>query len=73
MTFEDFRNDVFEAINDKPNHWRDGQTVFNFIDEVYGVARHVQFYDHIDCFHDDEQIEAFIVAAYNQIKTLEFE
>lgn len=67
MIFEDFRDEVFEAISEKPNHWRDGQAVFNFIDEVYGVARQVQFIDDIDCFYDDDNIEAFIVAAYRKI------
>lgn len=67
MIFEDFRHDVFEAISEKPSHWRDGQAVFNFIDEVYGVARQVQFIDDIDCFYDDDNIEAFIVAAYRKI------
>lgn len=67
MTFEDFRNDVFEAINKKPSYWRDGQAVFNYIDEVYGIARQVQFIDNIDCFHNDENIEAFLVAAYRKI------
>lgn len=67
MTYEDFRNDVFEAINKKPSYWRDGQAVFNYIDEVYGIARQVQFIDNIDCFHNDENIEAFLVAAYRKI------
>lgn len=67
MTFEDFRDDVFEAINNKPSYWRDGQAVFNYIDEVYGIARQVQFIDNIDCFHNDENIEAFLVAAYRKI------
>lgn len=67
MIFEDFRDEVFEAINKKPSYWRDGQAVFNYIDEIYGVARQVQFIDDIDCFYDDDNIEAFIVAAYRKI------
>lgn len=66
MTYEDFRKEIFEAIRKKPKHWRDGQTVFNYIDEVYGVAREVQFIDGIDCFYDDNNIEAFMVAAYKK-------
>lgn len=67
MTFEDFRDDVFKAISEKPSNYRDGQAVFNFIDNVYGVARQVQFIDNIDCFYDNDNIEAFIVAAYRKI------
>ena len=67
MTFEDFRDDVFKAISEKPSHYRDGQAVFNFIDNVYGVARQVQFIDNIDCFYDNDNIEAFIVAENRKI------
>lgn len=40
--------------------YRYGQSVFNFVDQYIGLARTVQFLDCIDCFYDDEKIDAFI-------------
>lgn len=65
MTFDDFRKDVLSFVQLKPKGWRDGQAVFNFIDEVYGVAHFVQFNHHIDCFYNDDLIEEFIKASYD--------
>ena len=62
MTYHDFRNEVLGMMKLKPKDWRDGQFVFNYINENYGVARQVQFIERIDCFYDDEQIEAFILS-----------
>lgn len=73
MTYHDFRNEVLGEMKNKPKEWRDGQFVFNYINENYGVARQVQFIERIDCFHDDDQIEAFILSSYNQLKTLKYE
>ena len=52
---------------EKPSHWREGQFVFNTIDNLYGVARTVQFNDKIDCFYDDSKIDQFINACYNRL------
>lgn len=73
MTYHDFRNEVLGEIKNKPKEWRDGQFVFNYINENYGVARQVQFIERIDCFYDDSQIEAFILSSYRQLKELKFE
>jgi hypothetical protein len=62
---EDVRDN---GIIKKPKEWRLGQAVFNYIDNKYGVARHVQFIERIDCFYDDEQIEPFCIACYRQLK-----
>ena len=40
--------------------YRYGQSVFNIVDQYIGLARTVQFCDGIDCFYDDEKIDAFI-------------
>lgn len=50
----------------RPSFIRRGQAVFNATEEIYGVAREVQFNDRIDCFYDDSQIEAFLDAAYQR-------
>lgn len=67
MSYEEFKNKVNDAIIDKPKYYRLGQFIFNYIDEVYGVAREVQFIDGIDCFHNDENIEEFLLCAYKRI------
>lgn len=64
MDLNEFRADVLTAMKDKPKEWRDGQFVFNYINEVYGVARYVQFIDGIDCFYNDEKIDQFIDKCY---------
>ena len=71
MTLEDFRADVLTAMENRPKEWRKGQFVFNYIDEKYRVARYVQFIDGIDCFHNDEKIEAFIVRSYENLMKAE--
>lgn len=63
-TFYEFEQEVKSKIKTRPSWSRKGQFVFNYIDEHYGVARDVQFLDNIDCFYDDEEIDAFIVASY---------
>lgn len=64
MSYEEFENDVLEGIKKYPKDWRRGQSVFNYIDETYGVARTVQFRDKIDCFYNDNNIEKFIRKSY---------
>ena len=58
-----------EQLVNKPANWRDGQTIFNFVDEVFGVARHVQFKNNVDCFYDDRYIDEFIKKSYAAIQT----
>lgn len=72
ISFVKFKFDINEGIKSLPKHWRKGQKVFNYIDQVYGVARTVQFEKHIDCFHDDRQIEAFIKESYEVFKNNNF-
>lgn len=66
MTYEDFKKDIIEALNNKPKWSRKGQFVFNYIDQKYNVARDVQFGDGIDCFYDDDCIETFIIKCYER-------
>lgn len=68
MTFEEFKEDVFNQLKNKPDWSRNGQFVFNYIDEKYGVVRAVQFIDNIDCFYDDSLIIPFIIKSYEQLK-----
>lgn len=64
MKLEDFRAEVLTAMKDKPKEWRYGQFVFNYIDSMYGVARHVQFNEGVDCFYVDSKIDEFIYKCY---------
>lgn len=67
MTKEEFKKEVLDFADNRPTHWRKGQAVFNYIDAEYGVARDVQFIDHVDCFYIDENIEQFIDKAYDRL------
>lgn len=67
MRFEELRREIIEAMKDKPRYIREGQFVFNYIDEKYGVARAIQYEDKIDCFYDDSQINTFIAKATQRI------
>ena len=67
MTYDEFVSDVMNLVKECPKNWRKGQSVFNVIDEKYGVARNVQFIDHIDCFYDDDNIESFLTTAYKWV------
>jgi hypothetical protein len=68
MTKEEFRKEVFDELSKKPKEWRNGQFVFNYIDEKFKVARTVQFKYGIDCFYDDNEIENFINKSFDLIK-----
>lgn len=68
MTIQDLREEVYKAMKDKPKEWRNGQFVFEYIDEVYGVAREVQCRDGIDCFYDDDKIYPFLVRSWQVIE-----
>jgi hypothetical protein len=62
--------DIWKVINQivKPKGWREGQFVFNVIEDYFGaVAREVQFKDRVDCFHDDKQIDNFIQKVCNRL------
>lgn len=61
MLYEELKNEVYKAMENKPNWSRKGQFVFNYIEEKYeNVARIVQFDYNIDCFYDDSCINEFI-------------
>ena len=47
--------------------YRWGQAVFNYIDQYIGVARKVQFEDHVDCFYNDNAVDAFVEKALDRI------
>ena len=70
MTKEEFTKLVWDNVATSPKSWRKGQAVFNVIDELFGVARIVQFADKIDCFYNDEAIDKFIDASWDRINIL---
>lgn len=51
----------------KETGWRWGQSVFNYVEMTYGVARAIQYNDGIDCFYHDFAVDAFIDAAIKRI------
>lgn len=65
MTVDKFKAKIYSI--EKPSNWREGQFVFNTIDQLYnGLSRIVQFKDEIDCFYQDGYIDDFINACYNR-------
>ena len=64
MTYKQFSREVFAQIKKYPSNWRFGQKIFNAIEELYGVARAVQFEDGIDCFYNDAIVPEFIARAF---------
>lgn len=66
---EEFEHEVYKALSEeKPEQWRNGQFVFNYIDHNYGdVARVSQLKHGVDCFYNDEKIQEFIDCCYDII------
>ena len=58
MILEELKKEIFSIS--QPPQWRKGQFVFNYIDQIYGVARDVQFKDNVDCFYNDDKIDEFL-------------
>lgn len=66
MTVEEIKEIIYSVP--KPKQWREGQFVFNRVEELYGrVARDVQFIDRIDCFYIDHNINGFLEAVYKRL------
>lgn len=65
MTSKELKEEIFSIP--QPPQWRQGQFVFNYIDQIYGVARTVQFIDNVDCFYDDDKIDDFLECAIKYI------
>lgn len=58
ITVEEMKSEIYS--HEKPKDWREGQFVFNMVDELYGVARIAQFHYNVDCFYHDDKIDEFI-------------
>lgn len=69
MTLEQLKNEIYSY--EKPKEWREGQFVFNMVDELYGVARIVQFHENVDCFHNDSKIGKFLELSLKYINDYE--
>lgn len=65
ITVEELKKEISEI--EFPKNWRKGQSVFNYIDAVYGVARNIQFEYGIDCFYNDKYIDDFLDKAVELI------
>ena len=52
--------DDSKKMKDLYPYYRWGQAVFNYVDEYLGVARKVQFEYNVDCFYNDDVVDAFI-------------
>ena len=73
MTPKELHDEIYAWMPEKPKNWREGQAVFNYIDEVYGVARIAQFKYRVDCFYNDDKIDEFITTCAEIIYNLQNE
>lgn len=70
MTLKELKEEVGLALENKPQEWRVGQFVFNYMERWYGdVARKTQFVDGIDCFFRDDKVDEFLEACLKRINT----
>lgn len=60
MTREEFINDIKSAAEVRRKEIRYGQSVFNYIDSKYGVARTAVNEFKVDCFYNDSSVDDFI-------------
>lgn len=67
MTKELFYSDIMYAVFEKPRYWRNGQTVYNYVNAKYKIADLIRDDYNINCFYDDSQIMSFINKAYELI------
>ena len=68
MTKQEFLDEINKVVKEKPQNWGRGQTVFNYIDKNYGVARTIQFKYGVDCFYNDNKVPDFLDIAYKLIQ-----
>lgn len=69
-SYEEFRDECLAVAKNRQSHIRKGQSIFNYVDEKYNVAREAQFKHGIDCYYLDEKIDEFIQCTYNILKDL---
>ena len=68
MTINEIKQEIYNVPI--PTNWREGQFVFNRVEELYGnVAREVQFKDNIDCFYDRNTIDEFLTCVINRLNS----
>ena len=60
ITKQQLKIELDKFLEEKPKTWRKGQAIFNYVDMKYNVAREAQFRYGLDCFYNDEKIDAFI-------------
>ena len=65
---ESFEKFISFLMERKSPLLREGQAIFNYVDEYFGkVARAVQFEDMIDCYYDNNSIKSFLEASWKRI------
>lgn len=68
MTINEIKQEIYSVPI--PTNWREGQFVFNRVEELYGkVAREVQFEDNVDCFYDCNTIDEFLTCVINRLNS----
>lgn len=68
MNFDTFKKEIYDALKYKPDFWRNGRFVFNYIEENYGgVGGYVELIEGVNCYYDDEKIDEFISLCYKNL------
>lgn len=67
MSKDEFRKSIEIAIKSYPDFLTHGQKVFKYIDEVYKVARYIQYNEKVYCGNDDSCIDKFIDITYTLV------
>lgn len=65
--FGDFVVKIWKKSDQYPRYMRIGQRIFNAIEDLYGIAYKVRDTSGIDCFYDDDKVDAFIDATWKEL------
>lgn len=60
IIFKDLVEEIHDNLYRKPEDWRYGQFVFNYIETNYRLGYSVRDEKGIDCYHDDRMVEKFL-------------
>lgn len=70
MTKKELKKILDRNVKSKPDDWRYGQWVFNFVRFHYREAAESLRCSKVDCFYDNSKADAFIEAAAKIITKL---
>ncbi len=60
IIFKDLLEEIHDNLHMKPDDWRYGQFVFNYIETNYKLGYKIKEEKGIDCYYDDRNVEKFL-------------